>query len=120
MPPTEGFDLVAISSFSAQIFEAYAVADHYRRQGVPVVMGGLHVSMLPEEALQHCDGNFIIPQVGMVQSLNISVACAVSLYEAFRQRNEKGYYNKVRLPEGQYQSLAEKWGMQEGRAAGDQ
>ena len=32
------------------------------------------------------DGNFIIPQVGMVQSLNISVACAVSLYEAKRQR----------------------------------
>ena len=32
------------------------------------------------------DGNFIIPQVGIIQSLNISVACAVSLYEAFRQK----------------------------------
>lgn len=47
---------------------------------------------LSEEALAFSDGNFIIPQVGMVESLNISVACAVTLYEAFRQRKEKGYY----------------------------
>ncbi len=45
-----------------------------------------------EEALALCDGNFIIPQVGMAQSLNISVACAVSLYEAYRQRMAKGMY----------------------------
>jgi radical SAM superfamily enzyme YgiQ (UPF0313 family) len=49
------FDLVAISSFSAQIFEAYELADRYRAVGVPVVMGGLHVSMRPEEALAHAD-----------------------------------------------------------------
>ena len=49
------FDLVAISSFSAQIFEAYELADRYCAAGVPVVMGGLHVSMLPDEALQHAD-----------------------------------------------------------------
>ncbi|HUJ71368.1 MAG TPA: radical SAM protein [Verrucomicrobiae bacterium] len=48
-------DLVAISTFSAQIFEAYAIADRLRRAGVKVAMGGLHVSMLPEEALQHAD-----------------------------------------------------------------
>ncbi len=46
-----------------------------------------------QEALARCDGNFIVPQVGFVQSLNISVACAVTLYEAFRQRNEKGFYS---------------------------
>jgi len=45
-----------------------------------------------EEVLALTDGNFIIPQVGMASSLNISVACAVSVYEAFRQRNEKGFY----------------------------
>lgn len=49
------FDLVAISSFSAQIFEAYELGDRYRERGVPVVMGGLHVSTLPQEALAHCD-----------------------------------------------------------------
>jgi radical SAM superfamily enzyme YgiQ (UPF0313 family) len=53
-PLPEHFDLVAITSFSAQIFEAYAVADFYRQRGVPVVMGGLHVTALPDEALEHC------------------------------------------------------------------
>lgn len=53
--PPEHFDLVAITSLSAQIFEAYRVADFYRKRGIPVVMGGLHVSSVPEEAKQHCD-----------------------------------------------------------------
>ena len=53
--PLRRYDLVAISSYSAQIFEAYALADRYREQGVPVVLGGLHVTLLPEEAAQHCD-----------------------------------------------------------------
>ncbi len=43
--------------------------------------------------LEQCDGNFHIPQVGMVQSLNISVACAITLYEAFRQRLKAGMYD---------------------------
>jgi len=44
--------------------------------------------------LEMCDGNFIIPQAGMAKSLNISVACAISLYEAYRQRSAKGYYGE--------------------------
>ncbi len=48
-------DLVAISTYSAQVFEAYALADRFRAAGVPVVMGGLHVTALPEEALAHAD-----------------------------------------------------------------
>lgn len=51
----QDFDLLAISSFSAQIGEAYAVADRYRELGVPTVLGGLHVTALPDEALQHGD-----------------------------------------------------------------
>jgi radical SAM superfamily enzyme YgiQ (UPF0313 family) len=50
----DDFDLVAISSFSAQIYEAYAVADWYRAQNIPVVMGGLHVTSVPNEAKEHC------------------------------------------------------------------
>ncbi|MEK7677616.1 MAG: radical SAM protein [Verrucomicrobiota bacterium] len=50
----EDYDLVAISSFSAQIDEAYQVADFYRHRRIPVVMGGLHASSLPEEAKEHC------------------------------------------------------------------
>ena len=34
---------------------AYEIADHFRRRGVKVVMGGMHVSALPDEALEHCD-----------------------------------------------------------------
>jgi radical SAM superfamily enzyme YgiQ (UPF0313 family) len=49
------FDLVAISTYSAQIFEAYELADRYRSQGIKVVMGGPHVTMLPEEAKPHVD-----------------------------------------------------------------
>ena len=51
----DGFDIVAISSYSAQILEAYDLADRYRETGVPVVMGGPHVTALPEEAAEHCD-----------------------------------------------------------------
>jgi radical SAM superfamily enzyme YgiQ (UPF0313 family) len=47
--PPQHFDLVAISSFSAQIKEAYQLAARYRALGIPVVMGGLHVSMNPHE-----------------------------------------------------------------------
>jgi len=49
------FDAVAISSFSAQMHEAYALADRYRDLGTRVILGGLHVSALPLEAMRHAD-----------------------------------------------------------------
>ena len=49
------FDAVAISSFSAQIREAYRLADRYRARGTRVILGGLHVSARPAEAAQHAD-----------------------------------------------------------------
>ncbi|GAA4465938.1 tRNA (guanosine(18)-2'-O)-methyltransferase TrmH [Nemorincola caseinilytica] len=68
-----------------------------------------------EECLAHCDGNFIIPQMGMVQSLNISVACAITLYEAFRQRNNAGLYNgTAQLPPERWDELARKWKLYDG------
>jgi len=51
----EDYDLVAITSLSAQIFEAYKVADFYMSKKVPVIMGGLHVSSEPVEAKEHCN-----------------------------------------------------------------
>lgn len=63
-----------------------------------------------EEMMRHSDGSFIIPQVGMIRSLNISVACAVTLYEARRQRMDKGFYDGMcRLHEKSRQVLHEKW-----------
>lgn len=77
---------------------------------IALVFGNEHEGVT-EDALKLCDGNFIIPQVGMVQSLNISVACAVSLYEALRQRQNAGFYKEPRLPQEDWNSLANKWGM---------
>lgn len=48
---------------------------------------------ISNEALSYIDQNILIPQYGLVQSLNISVACAVTLYEALRQRHKDGLYN---------------------------
>jgi len=65
----DDYDLVAITSFSAQINEAYWVADFYLARKIPVVLGGLHVTSLPEEAKQHCtsvvvgEGEALWPEV---------------------------------------------------------
>ncbi|MDA8692847.1 RNA methyltransferase [Saprospiraceae bacterium] len=48
---------------------------------------------ISEEALKYANANFLIPQYGMVQSLNISVACALTIFEAGRQRLAKGMYS---------------------------
>ena len=52
LPPC---DVAAISSYSAQIRDGYELADRFRAAGVTVVLGGLHVSALPDEALEHAD-----------------------------------------------------------------
>ena len=63
------FDLVALSTFTAQLPEAFEVADFYRRQAIPVVMGGITVSSLPQEAKAHCtsvvvgEGESLWPEV---------------------------------------------------------
>ncbi|QQE10481.1 B12-binding domain-containing radical SAM protein [Planctomycetota bacterium] len=50
------FDVVAISTFSAQVKEAYELCGRLKEKGVKhVVMGGLHVTAMPEEALKYCD-----------------------------------------------------------------
>jgi len=49
------YDVVAISSFSAQIKEAYELADRFRTAGTRVILGGLHVTAVPVEAMSHAD-----------------------------------------------------------------
>ncbi len=48
-------DLVGITAFTSQANRAYEVAAHFRNQGVPVVMGGIHATMCSEEARQRVD-----------------------------------------------------------------
>jgi tRNA (guanosine-2'-O-)-methyltransferase len=74
-----------------------------------LVFGNEH-SGVSEEAVKLADGNFLIPQVGIIQSLNISVAVAVSVYEAFRQRLEAGMYDKPQFKKTELKKLLEEWG----------
>jgi radical SAM superfamily enzyme YgiQ (UPF0313 family) len=54
-------DLVVIQVYITSARRAYALADHYRRRGAHVCLGGLHVTSLPEEAARHADTIFIGP-----------------------------------------------------------
>jgi tRNA (guanosine-2'-O-)-methyltransferase len=77
-------------------------------QKMALIFGNEHDGVT-EEIRNLSDGNFIIPQVGIIRSLNISVACAVTLYEAYRQKSIAGDYNKRGLPEEQYNALFDQW-----------
>lgn len=57
----------------------------------------------------HCDGFFMIPQMGMIHSLNISVACAVTLYEAMRQKILCGQYGLPGLSATERDVIRERW-----------
>lgn len=62
------------------------------------------------EALALSDGNFVIPMAGFAESLNISVACAIALFEAKRQRSAKGYYDEhPRLNAVEQDLLFQRW-----------
>lgn len=74
-----------------------------------LVFGNERTGLTPQ-AVALADGNFVIPQMGFTQSLNISVACAVSLFEAQRQRALAGYYDeKPRLTAEQQEQLFARW-----------
>ncbi len=76
---------------------------------IALVFGNEHAGV-SEEIRAKADGNFIIPQMGMIRSLNISVACAVSIYEAMRQKTIAGHYAQPGLPTEEYNTLLEQWG----------
>lgn len=78
-------------------------------ESIALVFGNEH-SGVSEELIGLCDGNFIIPQVGIIKSLNISVACAVTLYEAFRQKRIAGHYDHPQLGSERLLQLKTEWG----------
>jgi len=63
---------------------------------IALVFGNEH-SGVSDDIRAMADGNFIIPQAGIIRSLNISVACAVTLYEAYRQKQAAGQYKECKL-----------------------
>jgi tRNA (guanosine-2'-O-)-methyltransferase len=89
--------------------DAVGLYDLNLTENVALVFGNEH-SGVSNDIIAMADGNFIIPQVGIIKSLNISVACAVSLYEAQRQKKIAGHYNTPQLQPERLQALKTEWG----------
>lgn len=77
-------------------------------QRIALVFGNEHDGV-SEEISDLCDGNFLIPQVGIIKSLNISVACAVTLYEAYRQKSLAGHYDNCQVSNARMEELRYAW-----------
>ncbi|KAB2907632.1 MAG: RNA methyltransferase [Ignavibacteriales bacterium] len=77
-------------------------------QKTAFVIGNEHRGV-SEEAIEKADFSYYIPMKGMIQSLNASVAAAVSLYEAFRQKYNAGHYDSPRLPQDEFDELIGRW-----------
>ena len=72
------------------------------------VFGNEHVGV-SDEAARLADATVRIPMMGMIQSLNVSVACAVTLYEALRQRIAAGMYDGIQFPAEEFERLRTEW-----------
>ena len=73
-----------------------------------LVMGNEHDG-ISDEVLAVADVNIVIPMRGMAQSLNVSVATALILYEAGRQRDEVKMYDEPQLTEEMREKIMEDW-----------
>lgn len=92
--------------------DAVSLHDIDFTESIALVFGNEH-SGVSDEIRAMADGNFIIPQVGIIRSLNISVACAVTLYEAFRQKNNAGHYHRNDLQDPRKAGLLEEWSLKD-------
>ncbi len=100
----EGFIIYAssISNESDNLFDI----DFTKKSAI--VLGNEHRGV-SEEAANLADKKFLIPMYGMVQSLNVSVAAAVILYEALRQRIVNGMYEKSEYSEAELEEKIIQW-----------
>src|SRR6185312_9529066 len=99
------YDLILTTHLSTEAISLYEIDF---TKSIALVFGNEHDGV-SEEIREMADGNFIIPQVGIIRSLNISVACAITLYEAFRQKNAAGHYDRVKLGPEEYGRIMGKW-----------
>jgi len=81
-------------------------ADYARKVAIMV---GAELEGLSPEGLSLADESVFIPMAGMARSLNVSVATALILYEAFRQRKAAGMYDDSRLPPEDFQRILFEW-----------
>lgn len=100
----QGMQFLA-AHFSAQAVD-YRDVDYTRPTAV---LFGNEKKGVSQQAAARVDSHVIIPMLGMVQSLNVSVAAAVILFEAQRQRREAGLYQRPRLSPTQMNDQAFRW-----------
>ena len=74
-----------------------------------VLVFGSEAEGVSKEALELADLSVQIPMLGMVQSLNLSVSVGVILYEAMKQRRARGFYDRRRLSDADFQAYLRKW-----------
>lgn len=100
----EGYSIYT-SSISTDAVDLYKL--DFKKK-IAIVFGNEHRGV-SDDALNLADKKFKIPMYGMVQSLNVSVAAAIVLYEALRQRQKKGLYKQSELDQQQQELLIETW-----------
>ncbi|KFF41364.1 MAG: rRNA methylase [Candidatus Atelocyanobacterium thalassa isolate SIO64986] len=107
----------AINTLKHRQFKIYAahfsnIAIDYRNvnytEPIAILLGAEKWGV-SKEASQLVDGHITIPMLGMVQSLNVSVAAAVILFEAQRQRLEAKMYTKIQLSPKTYSKILFEW-----------
>lgn len=101
---TEGFSIYAthLDQKAKQLYDL----DLTKR--VAIVVGNEHRGVSEEASLQ-ADLTFKIPQFGMIQSLNVSVACAVTLFEALRQRIASNHHDSPKFTSEELQTYFKAW-----------
>ena len=100
----EGYKIY-VSSISEGAKDLYKI-DFTKKSAI--VMGNEHRGV-SKEAEDLADEKFYIPMYGMVQSLNVSVSAAITIYEALRQRTAKSMYDKNELNDEEIEEWINKW-----------
>lgn len=94
-------DVIGITAMTPAVKRGYEIADRFREKGIKVVMGGMHISKMPEEALQHCD--------------SVVIGEAEDVWEKVLADHERGELKKIYKNENGYPSLANRpapdWGL---------
>jgi len=101
----KSYDKILTTHLAADAVNLYEI-DFTGR--IALVFGNEH-SGVSDEIRDMADGNFLIPQAGIIQSLNISVACAVCLYEAYRQKELAGHYQSRKMNDARSGELLKEW-----------
>lgn len=110
---SQGFQVLA-AHFSQRAVD-YRQADYTRP--TCILLGTEKWGVSPEAA-ERADAHILIPMMGMVESLNVSVAAAVILFEAQRQRLQAGFYQRPRLSPTQYEAVLQSWIARHARGQG--